>query len=323
MNCWFCRVLVVALAMTVSGGVARSQLVVVRPGFVKAPFVRVYKNPDGSSYVRAPFVSIGSAPPRFWRGAPMGQPTVARRVRVDMGAADWRQLRRLVRDVLPEVNAGFQRTAGGTDWRVRLGFDELSEMVAFDGNSPLTPVERAEMSRRWPAYEQMGSDANVTSIVTQPGFRQLTAALRELLEPPVERLRRQALEGGQLLMAHLGEMLNGDGWQEYLAFPSARKGAPRENDAPGVDRADWSRLLERFEQTALNPDYGVIVQMDEFQSAHRRVALLVSWLRNPPESSVAPMIEELPPGQPELPAIPVPPQASNAGDVHSVLKVKR
>ncbi len=40
-------------------------MVQVRPGYVKAPFVEVFTHPDGSSHVRAPFVSIHSPPRRY------------------------------------------------------------------------------------------------------------------------------------------------------------------------------------------------------------------------------------------------------------------
>ncbi len=44
---------------------AAAQMVQVRPGYVKAPFVEIVTHPDGSSHVRAPFVSVHSPPPRY------------------------------------------------------------------------------------------------------------------------------------------------------------------------------------------------------------------------------------------------------------------
>jgi len=48
------------------GATSFGQLVEVRPGYVRAPFVRVYRSPDGGGYVRAPFVSRYT--PGFRRG---------------------------------------------------------------------------------------------------------------------------------------------------------------------------------------------------------------------------------------------------------------
>ena len=48
----FCAGAACVLMFTAFAGPAAGQLVVVQPGYVQAPFVRVFTNPDGSSYVR-------------------------------------------------------------------------------------------------------------------------------------------------------------------------------------------------------------------------------------------------------------------------------
>jgi hypothetical protein len=47
---------------------AMAQLVIVRPGYVQAPFVRVYRDPFGGAHVRAPFVGVDR--PGFFGGTP-------------------------------------------------------------------------------------------------------------------------------------------------------------------------------------------------------------------------------------------------------------
>ena len=47
-------------------GVAEAQLVQIGPGYVKAPFVRVYRTPNGTS-VRAPFTHVESGAPAYDR----------------------------------------------------------------------------------------------------------------------------------------------------------------------------------------------------------------------------------------------------------------
>ncbi len=53
-----------SMLMDSIGSEAYAQLVQVGPGFVRAPFVRIYTAPDGSSHIRAPFVAINT-PPRM------------------------------------------------------------------------------------------------------------------------------------------------------------------------------------------------------------------------------------------------------------------
>jgi hypothetical protein len=45
-----------------------AQLVIVRPGYVQAPFVRVYRDPFGGSHVRAPIVQVDR--PGYFGGVP-------------------------------------------------------------------------------------------------------------------------------------------------------------------------------------------------------------------------------------------------------------
>lgn len=50
------------------GESAAAQLVIVRPGYVQAPFVRVYRDPFGGAHVRAPFVQVDR--PGYYFGPP-------------------------------------------------------------------------------------------------------------------------------------------------------------------------------------------------------------------------------------------------------------
>jgi hypothetical protein len=67
----FAKSLMWSLVLLFLPAIAQAQMVEVERGYVRAPFVRVYRTPDGGTRVRAPFVDVFSDGPRN-RPSPRG-----------------------------------------------------------------------------------------------------------------------------------------------------------------------------------------------------------------------------------------------------------
>src|SRR5580698_926263 len=105
---------------------AQAQLVQVGPGFVRAPFVRVYWGPDGSSSVRAPFVSSYSPGYGFQLGV---MPPNCQRM-------DWAALARTINESARQLDADLTQIAAGDTWRTRLNTKELAMLAPADPQQP-------------------------------------------------------------------------------------------------------------------------------------------------------------------------------------------
>src|SRR5690242_4020923 len=101
----FLRVVVLAICALVLPATGQAQLVQVGPGFVKAPFVRVYWCPDGSTRVRAPFVDVVS--PGFRRVSWV--PNNSSATPNDLSEMDWRELRASLHRLAANLDAELDR----------------------------------------------------------------------------------------------------------------------------------------------------------------------------------------------------------------------
>lgn len=294
----FATALVVSL---VSAQTGMGQLVVVRPGFVKAPFVRVYSYPDGSSYVRAPFVGVhspGYAPyPQYVQGWPIP-------AREDYAAMDWLSLRSTIRASAAGLDAQLNRFPTGDVWRMHLQTRAILDTIAADVNGPPAVAELDSILQILPNYDAALTNSDLRSITNLPNFRVLHAALQEFMKPAQQRLYDQLSLSLQNLHQSLGRFTTGATWQDYLAAPEpfgATGDAPTKEpgeSAPG-DLQPWQDLADRFDSVLANQEYHMIAGLPEFIAARQRLAEYLELLNQPPIPRPAAPIEELPPPVPE------------------------
>ena len=132
--------------------VGQSQIVEVESGRVRAPFVRVYRTPDGGTRVRAPFVDIlteGSRSPRPARGPqdlPLGQlndghtPITSNATdaspELDVTEADWLSLKSIVRASEAELESRLDHYRDADRWKARLHVGNLRQILTAESNQP-------------------------------------------------------------------------------------------------------------------------------------------------------------------------------------------
>ena len=113
-----------------AGVLTQAQLVQVGPGFVKAPFVRVYHDPSGGSHVRAPFVDVytpGMRVAPVIRNAPPD---------IELSRMDWRSLDRAVQDWSSRLDTDLNGIPSGEFWKSSLKIKDIARLVPSDRDGP-------------------------------------------------------------------------------------------------------------------------------------------------------------------------------------------
>ena len=164
-----------------------AQLVVVRPGYVKAPFVRVYRNPDGSTYVRAPFVRVHS---------PVRQPQshyVPRELQslaADLAEMSWQSLRHVLRQSSADLDAELSRFPTGKVWRRHFMAHAVLDLVPPQGDYPPSDDERTQLIEILTMFDQAHENSDLRAITSLVSFRVLHAAIGEFVSRPEPRMLR-------------------------------------------------------------------------------------------------------------------------------------
>jgi hypothetical protein len=280
-----------------------AQLVVVRPGYVKAPFVRVYSYPDGSSYVRAPFVGVHSPGRRLRAFYRQGEliPTPE-----NMGQLDWKQLRRALRQSAADLDAQLSRFPTREVWRSHFNTATIRDLVVPDNEAPPTVEEQVALIEILLAFDESAESSDLRAITNLYTFRVLHAALREYVTPVELRLQNQLVTSIGELHRALGELSTGAGWQKYLALPSGviEQGdtLPNRSAVPSeADIAELEKSLDRYDSVSQTHEYRMIASLPQFRATHDRLRSYVDLFgeQTPPQNLQA--VEELPTPTPESP----------------------
>lgn len=269
--------------------VAQAQLVEVRPGYVRAPFVRVYRDPFGGSRVQAPFVDVYR--PGFRRGYYVQQAPP-----MDFRQADWRSLSQAVRDWTARVEQDLSRFPSGEFWTSSLKTAEVAGLMPVAEDAPPAEHVRARLQEIVATYDSLGDAPEVGRIVSLASFQNLRAALREYTTPVQVRQRRQlALAAGEFNRS-LAQFNTASTWQNYFALEPggalSSEQLAREASRPTPDLA---AMLGRFDAISADDQYPMISSLPAFRQTRDRLA---SYLGEAPTSSSAPA-EELPVPQPD------------------------
>ncbi len=256
------------------GQLGQAQLVQVAPGYVRAPFVRVYRYPDGSSYVRAPFVSVHS--PGYRRGH--GFPTAA-----DFQQMSWHSLCQALGDLSGQLDADLDHYPSGKAWRTQLKTADIAALVSKQADVPPPDDVRRQLQEILKIHGEASSAAEFGEMATLPSFRILQLALTEYVTAPEQRQRRQLFFAAHELNRSLDHISTGAGWQQYLMLSSgmALSQSKAEETEPAVNPAEFSEALTRFDSVEQNADYRVIAVMPAFKATHERLAAYLSQLQAP------------------------------------------
>jgi len=284
------RRLIVYLAATALvwqslGLVSEAQLVQVGPGYVKAPFVRVYHYPDGSSFVRAPFVAVTS--PGYRTVYPAHNlPTPG-----DLCEMSWRSLGETIHDATVHLDSDLDQFARGEDWRSRLKTSEIAALAPKGGDAPPAADVRRQLQDTLEIFHAAHKSSELSPVVNLPSFQILEAALGEYVSPPKQRLQRQLLWAADELRHSLGEFATGGGWRDYLALSSGMALADGKlaDAQSSPSAAELSDILKHFDSVDQNNDYRIIARLPAFKATHERLA---AYLNSFPTPSSQP--EELP-----------------------------
>jgi hypothetical protein len=276
---------------------AAAQLVQVAPGYVKAPFVRVWNGPDGSSRVRAPFVDLYTP---GYRRSYVGDGYVGGSYAKgnQYGRMDWTWLAEAVRSNLRRLDSDLSRFPSGDFWKTSLKTAEIASLVQSTGNGPPNEVTRRRLAEIAAAYDSVGNAAEVNRIVNLASFQSLRASLLEYATPAELRLRKQLSLSAADLNRALARFKTGPGWQQYLTLVPGGVLSTTELalSKPAPPLANLEDASNRFDSVAANEEFRVISEVREFGQTRQLLADYVAARRSQ-SPAVAP--EELPRPSPD------------------------
>ena len=266
-----------------------AQLVQIGPGYVKAPFVRIYTDPDGGTHVRAPFTSVYTpghrnvVPPigYYPESPPRAGPFESRRPAaanplglrpVDMHSQN---LRRVARDGIAQLNQELSRQGAAESWQDYLQTAAIAALVAEDGNTAPHDDVRQQLQEILRSYDATVNSNDLRSIHGRPGFRKVHAALTELVRPALVHQRRLVTASAGELRRELSTLgRNGKRWISHLQLSSPIF----RNEAydPGSNAGDHyleqlSEIISRFNAVSVNPRYTLISELAGFRATHENL----------------------------------------------------
>ena len=182
--------LIVLTGFLAGAGIAEAQLVQVGPGYVKAPFVRVYRTPNGT-VVRAPFTNIERGGPAYRSQYPQApyvnpyeDPRLASRDG-DIAAADITLLerqRRLVAASARRLDRDLLRFRTGSHWQAFLrlppGFLN-GNRIAISGRGEMVQPDPIAVQGALNNFDAVADSDEYQTISQLGSFRSTHRLLRE------------------------------------------------------------------------------------------------------------------------------------------------
>jgi hypothetical protein len=270
------------------GVVSEAQLVQVGPGYVKAPFVRVYHYPDGSSFVRAPFVAIHSP------GYAVAYPEHSVPTPGDLCEMSWRSLGEAIHESTIQLDSDLDQFARGENWRSRLKTSEIAALVPKGADRPPAAGVRRQLLAALEVLRAAHKSSELSPVVSLQSFQILEAALGEYVSPPDVRLERQLFGASDELWHSLGDYPTGGLWRDYLALSPGMALADRKlGEAQSTPSAvELSDVLKHYDSVDQNNDFRIIARLPAFKTTHELLAAFVSQ-----RATGSSQPEELPPPQ--------------------------
>jgi len=257
------------------------QLIVVRPGYVRAPFVRVIRQADGSTYVRAPFVRVNS-PPRVRRSATSTTRRTAATAATEskyLAEMDWKELRAYLTKARRDLDRQLTKLPTGEVWR---NYFLTREPLLAEGDlGALTADERKRVTHLLGVFDKAAKNDDLKAIVRTETFVGFHAALHEMLAQPVDRLRNSLAIAAHELQQQLTRIRPSRRWQSYLAVPSSVTGLNGTSRATAIDIDALVKTIERYDAVVDDPDDGAIRALPAFGKTHERLKHLRQFVTAP------------------------------------------
>lgn len=118
----------------------------------------------------------------------------------------------------------------------------------------------------------------------------------------------------RVLQQQLSRLTTADSWLRYLALPfdAQQSSTSIESLMTEKSKAQFAEALQRFDQTASDPEYQMIARLPAFNRTRSSLRSFTQWLeRQPPveepEEIIGEEIPLTPPAEPQPPAVPQPP----------------
>lgn len=251
---------------------ARAQMVQVGPGFVQAPYARIFWNPDGSTHVRAPWVNLYTPGFRWgFRNQPVAE-------QPDIGQMDWQQLQTAIGRWNSQLETDLDQFKLGYTWRAHLKTDEIAALVQTRSDAPPAEEIRGQLDEIHQIYVATSESPEYRRIADLPSYQTLLSLLTEYTTPADERQRRQLYLAAAELNRSLEHFKTGEGWRRYLELADGQAlSEDFDSSSPPVAGPDeLAKVLARFESVEQNAEYRVIAAEPAFKAAHQRLAAYVS-----------------------------------------------
>ena len=282
-----------------------AQFVRVYPGGgvrVKAPFVRVEVNPWRGTYVRAPFTEVITPARRYrrWRTPAYTVPDVHVREVPTYENRDPDDSNAVIRSATRQLESDLRRYSDGASWVRYLQPGTIRDLASTDANEPIDGASTGQLREILKRYEEILDSGQPDVIFNLASFRDVHAALEQLLQPSNDTVDRQLSAHATELNRALSRFPNGESWQGHLKLSDPiLTGAG--NPAPNAGIDEYESLLGRFDAISQSPAYQAIANLPGFQGTHESLASYVRVLRSPPPDPVpVEAAEELPPPPPAV-----------------------
>ncbi|MDH3640274.1 MAG: hypothetical protein OES09_17675 [Gammaproteobacteria bacterium] len=175
----------IAACLVATNDSAEAQLIRVEPGYVRAPFVRVYRTPGGGRRVRAPFTDVYS--PGYAHPGDQGHHQAyvnpyAEPTNDQLGPQE--RARRQLAAAAYELDRDLSRMVGGSAWQEYLRLPD-PVFTGLRTNQP-TPIESSvnpdELEHVLARFTQIANDEQYNMISELPSFRTVHQNLVEYLD---------------------------------------------------------------------------------------------------------------------------------------------
>lgn len=208
------------------------------------------------------------------------------------------ELRGLVLYAVDRLNEELDGLSTGSGWKSFLKTDELKRIVPPPAQAPLPPnpgeSSASEMEPILPesarsrlavilkSFERVQQNDDYRQISQLWGFQTTYVALRELLVPPVERLRKQLVLSIELLDEELQQFETHAQWASHLKLDAARRVASIEPGAMSpADRQQIQTVVSIFDTVAAESSYRMISDLLGFRLTQSGARAYAAQLKVP------------------------------------------
>lgn len=192
------------------------------------------------------------------------------------------ELRGLLFFAVDRLDEQLDGLSTGNGWKSFLKTDELRKAVPPPTLAPLPPESEAaapteveplmpdpvrrRLSEILATYERVQQNPEYRQINQLWGFQTVHLVLRELLVPPIQRLRKQLVLSVELLEEDLQQFETSSRWRSHLKLDDARRiAAVRAEDISAADRKGLQSIISVFDSVAAEPSYRMISDLLGFR----------------------------------------------------------